>query len=94
MIAAPIVEALANVKAELEVEGKLETYLENSKLIAKEIANRDSRDFVHKYKITHTETIEIDDSEKAQKVDLLEAKAEAEKHRKVGCFGRCFGKKS
>lgn len=85
--------ALSNIKGELELEAVAVGQAQKLNNSSNATSDRRSADITHHFKMTHTESVEIDETSKDESdKDHGETKTKS-KSKRAGCFSRCFGKK-
>ena len=89
----PVLSQLANVTGELEANAGVDAQARKSQQDTVKHHGHAQKDVTHHYKITRTQTIEVDESE-IDKTDRDEEANETKTQRKrCGCFSMCFGRK-
>lgn len=85
---------LANITGELELQGKANANSQSAQVDVLAHQGHAQKDVTHHYKITSTQTLEIDDSQLAKAETGDEVKESKAKRKGCGCFSMCFGKKA
>jgi len=90
----PILDVLNNVRAELDLNSKVEITDDDVEKKLSLSKHKKNHDITHHYKMTKTQSFEVDSNQKDNHEDDKELVKDKTRKNSKGCFGGIFARKN